>query len=184
MAYIALIGHNTLESKALHDICAESIPCGHTHCTALSFASLREMEISGRRFDGYIVQPEIYLMHASYFMPRRHQTLIISHHRDVTCSEEYPMIISAYADADTITAALQRILPTRDEAAGTTETALSAREREVLAAVASGLTSKEVAEKLNISFNTVLTHRKNISSKLGIRSASGLSLYAVLNGIV
>ena len=43
---------------------------------------------------------------------------------------------------------------------------------------------KEIADSLNISVNTVLTHRKNISSKLGIRSVSGLSLYAMMNGII
>ncbi len=37
---------------------------------------------------------------------------------------------------------------------------------------------------LEISINTVLTHRKNIMTKLGIRSVSGLSLYALMNGYV
>ena len=42
----------------------------------------------------------------------------------------------------------------------------------------------KIADELNISFNTVLTHRKNITSKLGIKSASGLSVYALMNGLI
>ncbi len=61
---------------------------------------------------------------------------------------------------------------------------LSSRETEVLREVAAGKTNKEIAEALCISVNTVITHRKNISSKLGIRSASGLSLYALMHGLV
>lgn len=61
---------------------------------------------------------------------------------------------------------------------------LSARELDVLREVASGKTNKEIADALCISVNTVITHRKNLSSKLGIRSASGLSLYALMNGII
>ena len=62
--------------------------------------------------------------------------------------------------------------------------ALSMREIDVLRLVASGLTNKEIADALCISVNTVLTHRKNISAKLGIKSVSGLSLYAMMNGII
>ncbi|MBD5328591.1 MAG: response regulator transcription factor [Bacteroides sp.] len=61
---------------------------------------------------------------------------------------------------------------------------LSAREKEVLKELASGKTNKEIADHLSISVNTVITHRKNVSSKLGIKSVSGLSLYALMNGII
>ena len=47
-----------------------------------------------------------------------------------------------------------------------------------------GLTNREVAEHLFISINTVLTHRRNISRKLDIHSVSGLTIYAIVNGIV
>ena len=47
-----------------------------------------------------------------------------------------------------------------------------------------GLTNKEIAARLYISFNTVLTHRKNISRKLDIHSLAGLTIYAIANGIV
>ena len=44
--------------------------------------------------------------------------------------------------------------------------------------------NKEIADKLNISLTTVITHRKNITEKLGIKSVSGLTIYAVMNGYI
>ena len=61
---------------------------------------------------------------------------------------------------------------------------LSTREIDVLQLVAKGITNKEIADKLNISLNTVLTHRKNITTKLGIKTVSGLTFYAIMNGFL
>ena len=61
---------------------------------------------------------------------------------------------------------------------------LTDREKQIVACVVRGLTNREVAEHLYISINTVLTHRRNISRKLDIHSVSGLTIYAIVNGIV
>jgi regulator of cell morphogenesis and NO signaling len=61
---------------------------------------------------------------------------------------------------------------------------LSSREIEVLKEIVKGSTNKEVADTLFISLNTVLTHRKNIISKLGIKTIPGLTFYAITNGII
>ena len=61
---------------------------------------------------------------------------------------------------------------------------LSDREIEVLKAVALGFSNKEIADQLCISINTVITHRKNITSKLGIKTISGLTVYALLNHLI
>ncbi len=61
---------------------------------------------------------------------------------------------------------------------------LSIREKEILKAIAQGLTNQEIAEKLFLSIHTITTHRKNITAKLGIKTISGLTLYALLNGLV
>ncbi|MCQ2294339.1 MAG: response regulator transcription factor [Bacteroidales bacterium] len=61
---------------------------------------------------------------------------------------------------------------------------LSERESEVLVEVAKGLSSKEIADKLNISIHTVNTHRKNITAKTGIKSVAGLAVYAMLHNLV
>ena len=61
---------------------------------------------------------------------------------------------------------------------------LSAREREIIVCVVKGLTNKEIAEELCISTHTVITHRRNIASKLQIHSAAGLTIYAIVNKLV
>jgi DNA-binding CsgD family transcriptional regulator len=61
---------------------------------------------------------------------------------------------------------------------------LSPRETTILRMVSLGLTNREIAEKLFLSAHTVITHRKNISSKLGIKSVSGLTVYAIVNNII
>lgn len=61
---------------------------------------------------------------------------------------------------------------------------LSKREIDVLKLIVKGFLNKEIADALNISINTVLTHRKNITAKLGIKSVSGLSVYAMMNGYI
>ena len=61
---------------------------------------------------------------------------------------------------------------------------LSDRERDVLILVAKGMASKEIAEQLNISIHTVMSHRKNITHKTGIKSVAGLTVYALLNNLL
>lgn len=61
---------------------------------------------------------------------------------------------------------------------------LTHREREVLIAVAKGMMNKEIADLYNISVHTVMSHRKNIISKTGIKSVSGLTVYALLNNLI
>ena len=61
---------------------------------------------------------------------------------------------------------------------------LSSREKEILVSVAQGLLNKEIADKHNISINTVITHRKNITRKTGIKTVPGLTVYAILNNLI
>ena len=61
---------------------------------------------------------------------------------------------------------------------------LSDREKEILVALAKGLANKEIADKLHISTYTVISHRKNIVRKTGIKTVSGLTLYALFNNLL
>lgn len=69
-----------------------------------------------------------------------------------------------------------RVSPDREE--------LSDREKEILVLVARGLLNKEIADRCNISINTVITHRKNITRKTGIKTVAGLTAFAILNGLI
>ncbi|MCR4995120.1 MAG: response regulator transcription factor [Bacteroidales bacterium] len=61
---------------------------------------------------------------------------------------------------------------------------LSEREKEVICLVVRGLSNKEIAEKMFISANTVMTHRRNIARKTQIHSPAGLTIYAIVNGLI
>ncbi|MDE6633407.1 MAG: LuxR C-terminal-related transcriptional regulator, partial [Muribaculaceae bacterium] len=61
---------------------------------------------------------------------------------------------------------------------------MTEREKDILRCVACGMQNKEIAEKLFISINTVTTYRRNISAKLNIHSAAGLTVFAILHRLV
>ena len=67
---------------------------------------------------------------------------------------------------------------------GQSADALSDREKEVIVALVQGMANKEIADHLCISTNTVITHRRNIARKLQIHSPAGLTIYAIINGLV
>lgn len=62
--------------------------------------------------------------------------------------------------------------------------ALSDREKDVIVALVQGMANKEIADHLCISVNTVITHRRNIARKLQIHSPAGLTIYAIVNGLI
>lgn len=71
----------------------------------------------------------------------------------------------------------------RENGAGPREE-LSDREKEILVCVAHGMLNKEIADQNNISIHTVISHRKNITRKIGIKTVAGLTVYAILNGLI
>ncbi len=86
---------------------------------------------------------------------------------------------------EALDALLHRLFPREDSHDSTTEASnLSARETEILHLMVTGKTTKKIAEMLSLSHHTVSTHRKNIINKLGIKTLAGLTVYAIMKGIV
>jgi len=86
---------------------------------------------------------------------------------------------------DNIINKIQLLLDRRDQRDSETPSMeLSPRETTIVRLVSMGLTNRQIAEKLFLSAHTVMTHRKNISGKLGIKSVSGLTVYAIVNNII
>ncbi|MDE6577010.1 MAG: helix-turn-helix transcriptional regulator, partial [Muribaculaceae bacterium] len=130
----------------------------------------------------FIISPKLFVEALDFFLPRKVRTLIIG---DVKCHANCKnglATVSVSSDESDIVAIISRFL--KDIKGNEQPGELSSREIEVLRFIAQGKINKEIADILCISVNTVITHRKNISSKLGIKSASGLSLYAMMNGII
>ena len=79
---------------------------------------------------------------------------------------------------------LSQVVENDDKLEKADDVELSKREIDVLVAVAKGLMNKEIADQMNISIHTVISHRKNITRKTGIKSVSGLTVYALLNNLI
>lgn len=89
-----------------------------------------------------------------------------------------------YDSPDDIYEKIKHVLESEKTVETSTTESLSNREREIVVCVVKGMTNKEIAEQLCLSIHTVITHRRNISNKLQIRSAAGLTIYAIVNKLV
>lgn len=102
-----------------------------------------------------------------------------------------PQVLSLYDDSLHITDDLNAIGDKIKRACSVSQKSnveeketLSNREKEIVSYVVKGFTNQEIADKLFLSVHTVITHRRNIAKKLEIHSATGLTIYAIVNKIV
>lgn len=97
---------------------------------------------------------------------------------------QYDECIGIYDNGSRIMQKLKSAMEEKSQAPKSDINELSGRERDILTAVAKGLTNKEIADEFNISIYTVISHRRNISQKLGINSIPGLTVYAIMNKLI
>ena len=110
---------------------------------------------------------------------------LVYHYFDQQWLRSFNGVIEINEDAEKINNQLTDALNSFTEPAEASELyELSDREREVLVELSKGLSNKEIADKLHISVHTVITHRKNIIKKTGIKSVAGLTVYAMLNNLM
>ena len=104
---------------------------------------------------------------------------------DASLLSKYDESISIFDDLERLSKKISGLLnvPSEEEELESQD-ALSQREKEIVICVVKGMTNKEIAEKLFLSIHTVITHRRNISKKLQIHSAAGLTIYAIVNKLV
>ena len=104
---------------------------------------------------------------------------------DASLLSKYDESISIFDDLERLSKKISGLLnvPSEEEDLENQD-ALSQREKELVICVVKGMTNKEIAEKLFLSIHTVITHRRNISKKLQIHSAAGLTIYAIVNKLV
>ena len=104
---------------------------------------------------------------------------------DASLLSNYDESISIFDDLERLSKKISGLLnvPSEEEELESQD-ALSQREKEIVICVVKGMTNKEIAEKLFLSIHTVITHRRNISKKLQIHSAAGLTIYAIVNKLV
>ncbi|WP_270702314.1 response regulator transcription factor [Bacteroides xylanisolvens] len=103
---------------------------------------------------------------------------------DASLLGKYDESISIFDDLETLSKKIAGLLNVVEEEEMDNQDTLSQREKEIVICVVKGMTNKEIAEKLFLSIHTVITHRRNISKKLQIHSAAGLTIYAIVNKLV
>ncbi|CDC59406.1 transcriptional regulator LuxR family [Phocaeicola coprophilus CAG:333] len=95
----------------------------------------------------------------------------------------YDESINLFDDLDAVAHKISTLMNVNEEE-DSDQNSLSQREKEIIGCVVRGMTNKEIAEQLFISVHTVITHRRNITRKLQIHSAAGLTIYAIVNKLV
>lgn len=187
---IAIIESNTLTCLGLKSILEEIIPMA----TIRTFHSFNElMDDTPDMYAHYFISAQIYVEHNAFFLPRKRKTIVLAGDSHQFQLSGVP-ILNIYQAEEQLVKDILKLhqhahhdgYPVKDmpPTPPTTGHELSAREIEVLVLITKGLINKEIADKLNIGLTTVITHRKNITEKLGIKSVSGLTIYAVMNGYV
>ncbi|MBQ9546194.1 MAG: response regulator transcription factor [Bacteroidales bacterium] len=96
----------------------------------------------------------------------------------------YSAVLDIRENRSRVAALLRECCDRYDNECSTEDYELTERETEVLVLLAQGLSSKAIADRLNISIHTVNTHRKNITNKTGIKSVAGLAVYATLHNFI
>ena len=183
---IAIIDSNTLCGIGLQTLLEEIIPMA----TIRVFHSFGELvDDTPDMYAHYFVSAQIYFEHTAFFRERHPRAIVLAGGENLPQLAGVPTL-NIYQDEKTLVKSILR-MHERGHHKGYNhphtspiEHELSAREIEVLVLITKGLINKEIAEKLNISLTTVISHRKNITEKLGIKSVPGLTIYAVMNGYV
>ncbi|MBQ4205055.1 MAG: response regulator transcription factor [Bacteroidales bacterium] len=109
---------------------------------------------------------------------------LVTAYIELPALKSYNGVIEINDPKQKVIAKMKQFAQDNDKQEKTEDVELSKREIDVLVAVAKGMMNKEIADQMNISIHTVISHRKNITRKTGIKSVSGLTVYALLNNLI
>jgi len=133
----------------------------------------------------------IVLENRDFFLSQRNKTIVITMSKDTKQLPEFHSVCVNVPEKELVRSLLMLMrhahgngnhlppMPRTQE-----QPLLSNREAEVMTLIVKGYINKEIADMLHIGLATVITHRKNIMEKLGVKSVSALTIYAVMHGYV
>jgi DNA-binding NarL/FixJ family response regulator len=186
---VAIIDPNTLSALGLKSMLMNVMPI----MTVETFGSFAElMANKPESFFHYFVAMNVVLENKLFFSEHRRKTIVLTLSRDTASQlSEFHSLCINVPESELVRSLLLleqhahgngKNLPPMPQMLQ--QKILSDRELEVLALIVQGYINKEIADKLNIGLTTVITHRKNIMDKLGMKSVSALTIYAVMHGYV
>lgn len=184
---IAIIDPNTLSVLGLKHILQNVMPIIDVH----AFGSFDELQASNpEQYVHYFAAMSVVLDNRQFFLDHVRKTIVLTTSQDTQMGGFKCLCINV-PEKDLVRSILMmqqgghphgRNLPPLPETLN--RQILSNRELEVLSLIVQGNINKEIADKLNIGLATVITHRRNIMDKLGMKSVSALTIYAVMHGYV
>jgi DNA-binding NarL/FixJ family response regulator len=186
---IAVVDPNTLAAMGLKQMLQTVMPI----MTVDTFGSFSELEAnSPDSYFHYFAAMNIVLENKAFFTERRRKTIVLTLSLDGQSQlSEFHSLCINMPEPDLVRALLmleqhahghgENLPPMPDIL---TRKILSDREIEVMSLIVQGYINKEIADRLHIGLSTVITHRKNIMEKLGMKSVSALTIYAVTHGYV
>lgn len=186
---MAVVDRNMLTVLGLRQILENVVPI----MDVCNFGSFEEFADAGPdNFVHFFVAQSIVLGHMDFFRRNVHRTLVMTTSDDPNSQLSGFHSFCVNQTEDALIKQLLRIMQMGHDGgknlppmpAVLQNKILSNREIQVLSLVVRGYINKEIADELNIGLSTVITHRKNITDKLGFKSVSALTIYAVMHGYV
>ena len=186
---IAIVDSNTLASLGLKQLLLNVMPI-MTVDTFGSFAELEDSNID--EYFHYFVAMDIVIRNRQFFINHKQKTIVLTLSlNDSAQLTDFHSLYINQPEHELVRALLTlqqhahgggRNMPPMPQILQ--QKILSDREIEVMSLIVQGYINKEIADQLNIGLSTVITHRKNIMDKLGMKSVSALTIYAVMHGYV
>ena len=186
---IAIVDANTLSVLGLKQLLQTVMPI----MSVDTYGTMTELTANNpEQYMHYFVAMNIVLENRAFFSDRRRKTIVLT--LSLTSSSQlaefHSICINVPEDQ-----LVRQLLTLQQMAHGDgrnmppmppvlQQKILSDREIEVMALIVQGCINKEIADKLNIGLATVVTHRRKIMEKLGMKSVSALTIYAVTHGYV
>jgi len=182
----AIIDNNILTCLGLQQILAKFLPPMAELVVCESFEELEKQE--DMDFLHFFVASRIYFEHVQFFRDHPHRTIVLvagdmsinGVYTLNVCQSEAALIrdvMSLQSKGHGMRFLMEKSMPNANQL-------LSSREVEVAVLLSKGYINKEIADQLNISVTTVISHRKNIMEKLNARSLADIIIYSVVNGFV
>ena len=186
---IAIVDANTLATLGLKQMLQNVMPI----MTVDTYGSFIELEANHpEQYFHYFVSMNVVLENKPFFLAQRKKTIVLTLSLDTMSQlSEFHSLCINVPESELVRSLLMleqhahghgQNLPPMPKVLQ--QKILSDREIEVMSLIVQGFINKEIADKLNIGLSTVITHRKNIMDKLGLKSVSALTIYAVTHGYV
>ena len=185
--HLAIIDPNTLAALGLRQLLMSFMPMMEVD----TFGSISELTANHpEQYAHYFAAMNVVLENMAFFNEFKRKTIVLTMSTDGSRQlSDFHCICVNVPEKELVRSLLimeqhghGRSIP--DARHGAEQPVLTNREAEVMALIVQGYINKEIADQLHIGLATVITHRKNIMEKLGLKSVSALTIYAVMHGYV